>query len=192
MQQGCSDPQFRGGPFAGLAMMRVGTMVEPQWHGKTTLILGCGNWLCGDDGFGPAVAQRLQAEFKLPDDVCVLDVGTSVREILFDVVLSDERPKKIIIIDAVDCQREPGELFLLDIEGLPHIKLDDFSMHQLPTSNLLRELRDLCGVEVVLLACQVQDTSDEVHAGLSEPVRAAVDRAAHRLAQDCLRQLPTD
>ena len=133
------------------------------------------------------MAQRLQAEFKLPDDVCVLDVGTSVREILFDIVLSEQRPAKIIIIDAVDCQREPGEVFLLDIEGLPHIKLDDFSMHQLPTSNLLRELRDLCSVEVVLLACQVQDTSDEVRAGLSEPVRAAVDRAVDMLAQDCLK-----
>jgi len=161
-------------------------MVESLWYGKSTLILGCGNWLCGDDGFGPAVVQQLQAEVQLPDDVCVLDVGTSVREILFDVILSEQRPQKIIIIDAVDCQREPGELFLLDIEGLPHIKLDDFSMHQLPTSNLLRELRDLCGVEVILLACQVQDTSDEVHAGLSEAVGTAVGRAADRLAQDCL------
>jgi coenzyme F420 hydrogenase subunit delta len=167
-----------------LAMMNVNNRVEAQWHGKSTLILGCGNWLCGDDGFGPAVAERLQAEIKLPDDVCVLDAGTSVREILFDVILSDQRPQKIVIIDAVDCQREPGELFLLDIEGLPHIKLDDFSMHQLPTSNLLRELRDLCGVEVVLLACQVQDTSDEVHAGLSGPVRDAVGPATAMLAQE--------
>lgn len=159
-------------------------MVESQWHGKATLILGCGNWLCGDDGFGPAVVQRLQAEVKLPDDVCVLDVGTSVREVLFDVVLSEQRPQKVVIIDAVDCQRAPGEIFLLDIEGLPHIKLDDFSMHQLPTSNLLRELRDLCGVEIILLACQVQDTSDEVSAGLSGPVQDAVGQAAALLAAE--------
>jgi coenzyme F420 hydrogenase subunit delta len=179
-------------PMDESAMKSINNGAEPLWHGKSTLILGCGNWLCGDDGFGPAVAERLQAEIKLPDDVCVLDAGTSVREILFDVILSDQRPHKIVIIDAVDCQREPGELFLLDIEGLPHIKLDDFSMHQLPTSNLLRELRDLCGVEVVLLACQVQDMSDEVHAGLSEAVGSAVGRAADRLAQDCLRSLPSD
>jgi len=170
-----------------LETMRIDNMVEPLWHGKSTLILGCGNWLCGDDGFGPAVAQRLQTEVKLPGDLCVLDVGTSVREILFDIVLSQDRPTKIVIIDAVDCRRTPGELFYLDIEGLPHIKLDDFSMHQLPTSNLLRELRDLCDVEVVLLACQVQDTSDEVHAGLSGPVQDAVGQATAMLAAEHIR-----
>ena len=164
--------------------MGSNNMVESQWRGKSTLILGCGNWLCGDDGFGPAVVKQLQAEDEVPDDLCILDVGTSVREILFDIVLSEERPTKIVIIDAVDCQRTPGELFYLDIEGLPHIKLDDFSMHQLPTSNLLRELRDLCKVEILLLACQVQDTSDEVKAGLSAPVQAAVGQAAAMLAQE--------
>jgi coenzyme F420 hydrogenase subunit delta len=156
--------------------------MESEWHGKSILILGCGNWLCGDDGFGSAVAQRLSEDCDVPGHVHVLDVGTSVREILFDVILSEEKPETVIIIDAVDCNRKPGELFHLDIEGLPHIKLDDFSMHQLPTSNLLRELRDLCGVEVVLVACQVQDTSDEVRPGLSPTVDEAVGRAVTMLA----------
>ena len=156
--------------------------MESDWHGKSILILGCGNWLCGDDGFGSVVAQRLNKNFDVPGHVGVLDAGTSVREILFDVILSEQKPATVIIIDAVDCNREPGELFQLDIEGIPHIKLDDFSMHQLPTSNLLRELRDLCGVEVVLVACQVQNTSDEVCPGLSPTVEEAVDRAVPMLA----------
>jgi coenzyme F420 hydrogenase subunit delta len=156
--------------------------MEPQWYDKSVLILGCGNRLIGDDGFGPAVAQLLLSEFAVPNNVCVFDAGTSVRQILFDTALSDKKPTKIVIVDAMDCGRKPGELFRLDIDSLPKIKLDDFSMHQIPTSNLLRELRDLCGVEVVIVACQVANPSEEVNPGLSAPVEKAVQNAAEILA----------
>lgn len=156
----------------------------PEWHDKSILILGCGNVLIGDDGFGPAVAQRLRENFTIPDGVCVLDVGSSVREILFDTILSERKPSKIVIVDAMDCGRRPGELFWLDIDALPKIKLDDFSMHQIPTSNLLRELRNLCGIEVIVMACQVSGGTGEVNPGLSGPVGKAVHEAACILAQE--------
>jgi coenzyme F420 hydrogenase subunit delta len=156
----------------------------PEWYDKSILILGCGNILLGDDGFGPAVAQRLRDNFKIPDDICVFDAGTSVREILFDTILSDKKPSRIVIIDAIDCGREPGELFLLDIDSLPKIKLDDFSMHQIPTSNLLRELRNHCGIEVIVIACQVANTCDSVNPGLSTLVEAAVKSAAESIANE--------
>ncbi|MHC4703927.1 MAG: hydrogenase maturation protease, partial [Planctomycetota bacterium] len=142
----------------------------PEWYDKSTLILGCGNVLIGDDGFGPAVARRLHSDFTIPPDICVFDAGTSVRKILFDTILSDKKPSKIVIVDAMDCGREPGELFRLDIESLPKIKIDDFSMHQIPTSNLLRELRDICGIEVIVVACQVANHCDSVNPGLSAAV----------------------
>lgn len=158
--------------------------MEPDWHDKSILILGCGNRLLGDDGFGPAVAQCLASNFAVPDDVCVFDAGTSVREILFDTALADKKPSKVVIVDAMDCGRTPGELFYLDVDALPKVKLDDFSMHQIPTSNLLRELRDICGVEVVVVACQVTDSCDSVNPGLSAPVEKAVEQAAKTLAEE--------
>jgi coenzyme F420 hydrogenase subunit delta len=158
--------------------------MESDWYGKSILILGCGNILIGDDGFGPAVAQRLRENFTIPPDICVFDAGTSVREILFDTILSEKKPSKIVIVDAMDCGREPGELFFLDLDSLPKIKLDDFSMHQIPTSNLLRELRDLCGIEIIIVACQVANTCNNVNPGLSKSVGQAVDRAAEMLARE--------
>ncbi len=155
---------------------------EPDWYGKSVLILGCGNVLLGDDGFGPAVVEFLGANFTVPDDVCVLAAGTSVREVLFDTILSEERPSRVVIVDAMDCGLQPGELFQADIDSLPIVKLDDFSMHQLPTSNLLRELRDHCSIEVTVVACQVAGTCQTVNLGLSEPVAAAVKPAAEMLA----------
>ncbi|MFH1882568.1 MAG: hydrogenase maturation protease [Planctomycetota bacterium] len=156
----------------------------PEWYDKSILILGCGNVLFGDDGFGPAVAQQLQCDFKVPAEICVLDTGTSVREILFDTILADKKPSKIIIIDAMDCGRKPGELFSPDIDSFPEVKLDDFSLHQVPTSNMLRELRDLCGIKVIVVACQVAGTCDSVSPGLSEPVGEAVEHAVEMLARE--------
>ena len=156
----------------------------PEWYDKSVLILGCGNVLLEDDGFGPAVAQQLRGNFTIPTDICVLDTGTSVREILFDTILADKKPSKIVIVDAMDCGLEPGELFSLNIDSYPKVKLDDFSLHQVPTSNLLRELRDLCGIEIVVVACQVAGACDMVNPGLSEPVSKAVEQAVEMIAKD--------
>ena len=124
------------------------------------------------------------SNFEIPSDVCVLDTGTSVREILFDTILADKKPSKIVIVDAMDCGLEPGELFSPDIDSFPKAKLDDFSLHQVPTSNLLRELRDLCGIKIIVVACQVAGACDMVNPGLSEPVSKAVGRAAEMTAKE--------
>lgn len=158
--------------------------MESQWYGKRTLILGCGNWLLGDDGFGPAVVERLIDDVALPPDVCVIDAGTSVREILFDVTLSENKPEKIVVVDAVDCGQEPGEVFNLDISSMPQARFVDFSSHQVPTSSLLRDLQELCGVDVVVIACQVLKRDTEIGPGLSQPVEQAVRRAVEMLSRE--------
>ena len=155
----------------------------PHWYDKRIIVLGCGNVLFGDDGFGPAVAQYCQAHHGSPPDVCILDAGTSVRNVLFDILLSDRRPSRIVIVDAMDGGYEPGELFEPDLDSVPRVKIDDFSMHQLPTSNLLRELRDLGGVQITVLACQTSAIPEEVRTGLSGPVAQAVQRAAETLVR---------
>ena len=66
-----------------------------EWYDKRLLILGCGNILFGDDGFGPEVARRCLDECPIPPDVAVLNAGTSVRNILFDVLLSENKPSRL-------------------------------------------------------------------------------------------------
>lgn len=161
--------------------------VNPDHCTCETLVLGCGNRLFGDDAFGPAVARRLQDEPDLPAGVCPLDVGTSARKVLFDVLLGSPRPRRIVVIDAVDMGREPGETWAIEASDLPEIKLDDFSMHQIPTSNLLRELHELAGVEVTCVVAQVSDIPPEVRPGLSAPMRRAVDQAVPLVLGLCRR-----
>ncbi|UCH98291.1 MAG: hydrogenase maturation protease [Candidatus Aminicenantes bacterium] len=143
------------------------------WN-KEILVLGCGNILFGDDGFGPAAVEYLQKSREIPPGVGIINAGLSVREILFNVTLSDKRPKRIIIVDAVDVGKPAGEIFELDISEIPEKKIDDFSMHQIPTSNLLRELKNICGVDVKIIAVQVQHIPEEVSPGLSEVVRDSI------------------
>jgi len=150
----------------------------PEYVTKRVLILGVGNVLFGDDGFGPAAADYLLKNCRIPDDVYVLDVGIGAGEVLFTVALSQEKPKKIIVLDAVDVKRKPAEIFELSIDDLPANKVADFSMHLFPATNLLRELRDQMGVEVTILACQAERMPDVVSPGLSDSVRHALPKAA--------------
>ena len=157
----------------------------PEYCRKPVLVLGCGNRLFGDDGFGPSVIEYILGTQNPPGDVCLLDVGTSAREVLFDIALSDRRPRRIIVMDAMDCGKEPGTLLELDLDAIPENKSDDFSMHQAPTSNLLRELRDFCRVEVVLVVLQPADIPQEVRPGLSGPAQKALRHAADAVLNKC-------
>jgi coenzyme F420 hydrogenase subunit delta len=147
---------------------------------KPILIFGCGNILLGDDGFGPAVIDHLEANHTLPDTVWAMDVGTSIRDILFDLVLSPSKPKKILILDAVSRpDRNPGDLFEIDVQDIPENKVNDYSLHQFPSVNLLKELKDIAGIEVNVLAVQTQSIPDEVCPGLSPEVQASIPAACH-------------
>ena len=158
----------------------------PEYCQKPTLILGCGNVLFGDDGFGCALVEYVLSRGCVPKDVCMLDAGTGVRRLLFTLCLSPVRPRRLLIVDALDAGYSVGDLFEIDPAAIPPIKLDDFSMHQIPTSNLLRELQEACGVEVRVLACQTGPLPKEISPGLSAPVQAALSRAAEWLVHEYL------
>ncbi len=156
--------------------------ILPEFCLKRVLIVGCGNILLGDDGFGPRVVEHLTRHYPVPDDVCVMDAGTGVRNILFTLALSDTRPEEVIVIDAVDQGGEPGAILELPIEAIPLQKIDDFSMHQAPSSNLLNELQDQCGVKVSVFACDVGSVNPTVQPGLSEPAQRAVPAICQKIA----------
>ncbi len=148
---------------------------------KDILVLGCGNILFGDDGFGSSVAERLQNYTLLPKNVSVINAGTGARGILFDLVVNEKRPRKIIVIDAIDANKRPGEIFRIDLEEIPKNKVDDFAIHGMPTSNLLRELRDYCDVEVIVIVGQVDHIPEMVKPGLSDALTRSVPAAVEEV-----------
>ena len=158
----------------------------PEFCKSRVLVIGCGNTLFGDDGFGPVVIERLQTGYSVPDDVYVVDVGTSVRDLLCTIALSPVKPPKIVVIDTADTGKKPGEVFIASIEELPEFKVGCFSLHQVPTSNLLKELKVCCQLDVVLIIAQPESIPEEIRPGLSDKVRAAVNRACDYVMRNCL------
>lgn len=151
----------------------------------STMIFGCGNIIMGDDGYGPAVVDRLGSHYTLPAHVQAVDAGTCVREYLFDYLLAEEgRPEKIIILDAVDFpDRSPGEVFQIVPAEIPAKKIHDFSLHQFPTVNLLQELEQHTGIEVLILAAQIGYIPEEIAPGLSPAMSGAVRLACEKISQ---------
>lgn len=80
--------------------------------------------------------------------------------------------------------RMPGEVFEIDISSIPPIKIDDFSMHQLPTSNLLKELKEFCKVDVKIICVQVKEIPPEVKPGLSDVLKEAIPTACERIMKN--------
>lgn len=166
-------------------ILKIEYQNDSETRYRDILVLGCGNILFGDDGFGPCVIDYLQKNEKVPEHVSLLNVGTSVRGILFDILLSPIRPKKIIVVDAVDLNRKPGEVFTLDVDELPLNKIDDFTLHEMPTSNLLKELKEFCEIDVIIIAGQIDHIPEEVRPGLSVSLKESLAVAAQEIIKTC-------
>ncbi len=156
--------------------------ILPSFCHARVLILGVGNMLFGDDGFGPQVIEHLCRHYTFPADVCAMDVGTGARKVLFTLALSEARPDILVIVDAVDWGNKLGDVLEIPVERLPRTKVDDFSLHQVPTSNLLRELQDECSVQVTVLVCDVGQVPQVIAPGLSPDIELAVASASEMIA----------
>jgi coenzyme F420 hydrogenase subunit delta len=156
-------------------------MIE-QLFEKSILVFGCGNILLGDDGFGPAVVDYLRENYSLPEEVLVMDVGTGIRDILFDLTLSDKKPQKIIIVDAVNLpNKKPGEVFEIPMGSMPENKTSDFSLHQFPTVNLLTELQNHTSIQVKIIVAQTGEIPYTIKPGLTKVMQEAIEKACRRI-----------
>ena len=90
-----------------------------------TLILGIGNFFLGDEGLGVHAARKLIGE-KLPQGAKVMEVETSILDTLADL----EKAERVIILDAIKAEGEPGTVYRLCIERCDSPK-DIASMHSL-------------------------------------------------------------
>ncbi|MDQ6616897.1 MAG: hydrogenase maturation protease [Actinomycetota bacterium] len=146
-----------------------------------TLVAGVGNVLRGDDAFGVEVARRLALEI-LPPGVRVVETGIAGVALIHEL---QEGWDALIVVDAVDRDRPPGTVMLIELEvtdvaELSWVQRCDFlaDMHLATPERALMLARAL-GVlpaQVLMVGCQPID-AEQIGDGLSEPVRAAVDIA---------------
>jgi hydrogenase maturation protease len=151
--------------------------------GSGTLILAFGNALRGDDGFGPVVLEALEEADRLPSNVCIAD-GDSYG--LLTAILTGEY-RRVIIVDAVDMGRSPGEWIRFRPEDTSFLPVEINSRTTLHNANVVEalELGNALGLElpeIVIYGVQPQDLG-WTH-GLSDPVQMAVMQVCEAISSE--------
>jgi hydrogenase maturation protease len=138
---------------------------------RRVLVAGFGNELRGDDAFGVAVCQRLEAQEDCGFDI--LEVGTGGLQMTQQLLGGYDR---LIVVDAMNRGGAPGELYVLQVEGIEPAA--DIDLH-LAVPRAALSVAHAMGVlprEVFLVGCEPAEV-DELALALSAPVRGAVERA---------------
>ena len=140
----------------------------------TTLLLGIGNLVLTDDGFGVHVARRLLALPALPAGARALDGGTLGLAISHELAAAD----RLVVFDAASLQAPPGTLCtLVDQEMDAFLRSRGRSAHQVGLADLLDTVRLSGKLPQPRALIAVQPRSMDWGDRLSEPVAAAVDPA---------------
>jgi hydrogenase maturation protease len=152
---------------------------------REVLVLGIGNMLWADEGFGVRAVESLNAAVEYPTpDVLLLDGGTLGLNLLEYV----EASRRVLVFDAIDFGLPPGTLKVLRDAEVPHWGARKMSPHQNGFNDILA-LAQLHGrTPDTITAIGVQPVTLEDFGGsLTEPVRArlaeAVELAARQLAE---------
>jgi coenzyme F420 hydrogenase subunit delta len=143
-----------------------------------TLVVGCGNILFQDDGFGPRVAQEL-SKYELPPEIRVIDAGTGAPHLIF--TLLDETCKKLIILDCISWGAAPGTLRKFSVDELPKGKFVD--AHNWTLSEPLHGLKDK--IDIVVIGCQPARVSEpDIVMELTPEVERAIPGAIEMVMKE--------
>lgn len=133
-------------------------------------VIGLGNPLMGDDGFGLVALERLRDEWTL-DGVELADGGTWGMSLLPLVEDSD----RIVLLDAIAAGVKAGDVVVLERERLPIYLTRKLSPHQIDMRDVLATAEWRGNLPAETVAIGVEPLSVEMGIGLSEEVEQAVD-----------------
>jgi hydrogenase maturation protease len=143
------------------------------------LVLGVGSILMMDEGIGIRAVEELQRRYRFPENVEILDGGTSGIELLSYISGRDY----LIIIDAIISGNPPGTVLRVEGEDIHARFRTRISPHQIGLSDLLAAatLTDEIPKQILLFGIEPKEIrtgiglSDEVKANLDRLVRVVVD-----------------
>jgi hydrogenase maturation protease len=132
----------------------MGTQID-----KHVVVLGIGNVLWADEGFGVRCVEALQREWTFAPDVELLDGGTQGLYLLQNV----QSASRLLIFDAIDYGLAPGTLKLVENDEVPRFMgAKKMSLHQTGFQEVL-SLAQLTGhfpEQVLLIGCQPEELDD--------------------------------
>lgn len=145
------------------------------------LVVGIGNLLWADEGFGVRAVEALHAAYAFPADVALADGGTQ-GIYLFDLITSARR---VLVFDAIDFGLPPGTLRVLRDGEVPAWGAVKVSPHQTGFHDILglALLRGEVPDAVTLIGVQPEDISD-FGGSLRDVVRARLPEAVELGARE--------
>jgi hydrogenase maturation protease len=153
-------------------------------QGAEVLVLGVGNILWADEGFGVRCVEHLAAQWTLPDGVEVMDGGTQGLALVNEIA----EAKRILILDAVDVGLAPAELVTVRGDEVPKFAVGKkMSLHQTSMMELLALAEFMGGAPeaITLIGCQpveLEDYGGGLTAQVTAQLAPAVDRVVEELA----------
>ena len=148
------------------------------------VVLGIGNVLWADEGFGVRCVEALQQHWSFAPHVELVDGGTQGLYLIQHV----QQAGKLLIFDAIDYGLAPGTLKLVENDEVPRFMgAKKMSLHQTGFQEvlMLALLTERYPRQVPLIGCQPEELED--YGGSLRPrIRLAVDDAV-ALAVERLR-----
>lgn len=152
---------------------------------RKTLVLGIGNEIMGDEGFGVHVIRRLK-QTALPECVRVEEGGVGG----FNLLGQLEGVERLIVVDVMMLDSPPGKLRLLKPEaGLREPGKTVLSFHQVGVLELL-QMWSLLGHEPEIEFLVTRPERIEWGTSLSPSLQGAVTGAVRWLTELCLDNVP--
>ena len=139
------------------------------------LVLGIGNLLWADEGFGVRCVEALNAEYEFGDRVMLMDGGTQGLYLLPYI----EDARRLIVFDAVDYGMAPGEMVVAVDDDVPRFMgAKKMSLHQTGFQEVIMSaaLLDRLPESLVLIGVQPEELED-YGGSLRDVVKAQIPHA---------------
>jgi len=147
------------------------------------LVLGLGNTIMTDDGFGVKVVTTLSSRYHFQGSVQLLDGGT----LGLDLLPYLEEIESLLIIDALDMRDDPGKIFRLEGDEVPRAFASKLSVHQMGLQDLLAVAELQGHVPRNLVVWGVQPECIEMSTELTATVAAAVEPVVVKVLEELQR-----
>lgn len=142
---------------------------------RNALILGIGNVLWADEGFGVRCVEHLADRWSFGPSVTVLDGGTQGLYLLPFL----EEADVMVVFDAVDYGLAPGTMKVVEGDEVPRFMgAKKMSLHQTGFQDVIAtaQLMGYCPGELLLVGCQPEELED-YGGGLRDVVAARIPEA---------------
>ncbi|MFA6220131.1 MAG: HyaD/HybD family hydrogenase maturation endopeptidase [Erythrobacter sp.] len=144
-------------------------------YDTNVLILGIGNLLWADEGFGVRAVEQMHRHWQFPDNVRLLDGGTQGIYLVQEVREADV----LVVFDAVDYNLAPGTLKRVEGDEVPRfLGVKKISLHQTGFQEVLAMAEMMGDAPAHQLLIGVQPVELEDYGGSLRPqVKAQIEPA---------------